>query len=227
MPSRDASGQQGADPAAVFGAAISLYLACKGRARSDVRVNLSDGYGGLDQFMREVMRVATLFEEWACSHIAFSELEDVWPYLVEDRFGSACLENVFPDAPNRFDETDCLRVAMYLELPIRFDDKLPLPIEVTARNSIGGSGFRDFKIQTMRGSIDGENTVPYRCGDEPYDDNFGAPYFALFCIGHDGLAEHIADRATYAETIELLRKLVPNVDFPQKPPDLRSSRQSD
>lgn len=39
------------------------------------------------EFMRVIMGVGTRFEEWACGNIEFEALEDVWPYLLESRFG--------------------------------------------------------------------------------------------------------------------------------------------
>jgi hypothetical protein len=109
------------DPAAVFACAMSLHDACVGRACSDPSVDISESYNGGDEFLRQMMRVGNLFEEWACEHIAFEELEDVWPYLLEDRFGAACLEVMDAGSFGMFDRDDCLRVAYGLRLPIRVD----------------------------------------------------------------------------------------------------------
>ena len=70
------------DPAAVLGCALSLREACLKNAETNPQLNLSDCYNGMDQFMREMMRVANLFEAWACAHVVFDELNDVWPYLM-------------------------------------------------------------------------------------------------------------------------------------------------
>ena len=67
--------------------------------------------------MREVMRIAELFEQWACEHVAFEELTDVWPYLLQDRFGEECLSVLVVESLAEFDERDCRRVAMRLRLP--------------------------------------------------------------------------------------------------------------
>lgn len=75
------------DPAAVFGGALSLRSACLKRADDDSQLNLSECYNGMDEFMRQMMHVATLFEDWSCAHVVFRELDDVWPYLMEDRGG--------------------------------------------------------------------------------------------------------------------------------------------
>src|SRR5262245_39766903 len=81
----------GLDPAAVFGAAMSLWEACEASARNDSKLNLSESYHGMDELMRQVMRVATLFESWCCEHLDFDQFSDVWPYFLEDKFGEACL----------------------------------------------------------------------------------------------------------------------------------------
>ena len=78
--------------------------------------------------MREVMRVASLFESWSCAHVDFNRLADVWPYFLQDKFGEACLDAVFPTGLATFDEEDCLRVALRLQLPIAPDDGLPVPV---------------------------------------------------------------------------------------------------
>jgi hypothetical protein len=79
-----------ADPAAIFGAAQSLWTECHTRAQSEDAVHLSECFSGMDGLMREVMRIATMFEEWACQHADFAQLGEVWPYYLEDHFGAAC-----------------------------------------------------------------------------------------------------------------------------------------
>jgi hypothetical protein len=98
-------GSEPIDPAAVLGAAVSLWQACQ----RDPRPDLSAYYGGGDQWMREVMRVATLFETWATRHVCFDEC---WPYFLDDRFGGTCVGLVGADGLARFEEADCLRVAL-------------------------------------------------------------------------------------------------------------------
>lgn len=204
------------DPAAIFATALSLWQACQKRAGEE-KLNLSECFNGMDEFMRKLMRVADQFESWACLHINFNELNDVWPYLLEDRFGEACLAVLSPDALARFDDSDCLRVAMGLRLPIILDDKLPIPIDVTAINPASGSPFREFRIQTVRDSIEDGDTNPYSVNDEPFDEEFGRPYFGLYGVGEDGKLEHIADRKTYSEAVRLAEKLAPGVAFPSAP----------
>ena len=209
------------DPAAVFASALSLWLECKKHAKRQKRLCLSECHNGMDQFMREVIGIANRFEEWACSHIEFKELADVWPYLLEDRFGAACLAVTLPETLMDFDETDCLRVAIRLRLPIIFDSKLPLPVCVNVPNEVRQSAFRWFRIQTVRDALNGKNGVIYSLNDDPYDEKFGFPYFGLYGVGEDGSTEHIADRATYPEVMSLALKLAPGTNFPTTPPMYR------
>ena len=107
------------DPAAIFACALSVREACLKSAKANPQLNLSECYNGMDQFLREMMRVANLFEAWACEHVAFEQTSEVWPYLMEDKFGDTCLESILPSALAEFDDSDCLRVALRLRLPIR------------------------------------------------------------------------------------------------------------
>ncbi len=211
------------DSAAVFACALSLREACLKSAATDPQLNLSDSYNGMDEFMREMMRVANLFEAWACTHVAFEELNDVWPYLLEDKFGDACLACIRPSSAVEFNASDCLRVALRLRLPIHADDKLRVPIDVRAPNPILGSEFQALRIQTMRDDIDGGGAIPFTVDDDPFDEEFGPPYFALYGVGYDGLSEHIADRDTYSDALKLAQKLAPSVELPLKPICLASA----
>ena len=206
-----------ADPAAIFAAALSLWQACHEAAEKDPSLNLSDAFNGMDQMMREVMRIAEVFERWACQHIKFEELEDVWPYRLEDRFGDACLKLVMPPGLVEFDQEDCLRVALEMRLPIRLHDGLRIPINIIVSNPIADSTFRQFRIQTVRDHREGGEVHPFRSGDEPFDDEFTAPYFALYGVDTDGMSEHIADRQTYWDVAALVRKILPGVHFPEFP----------
>lgn len=114
-----------ADPAAVLACALSLYQSCMQQSRDDVTLNLSDRYKGIDQFLREVMRVATLFENWASEQVAFEELVEVWPYFMQDQFGDACIQVLDGGALNEFDANACMRVAHKLQIPRHVDGSLP------------------------------------------------------------------------------------------------------
>lgn len=107
------------DPAAIFAIATSLWVECHARAATDPSLNLSEAYSGIDELMRQVMRVGTQFETWACTHVKFNELTEVWPYLLEDRFGKECLSILRPDRLTDFDDHDCRRVAARLRLTFR------------------------------------------------------------------------------------------------------------
>ena len=205
------------DPAAVFGCALSLREACLKGVEANPQLNLSSSYIGMDEFMREMMRVANRFEAWACTHVVFDETCEVWPYLMEEKFGDACLEFILPSALAKFDDSDCLRVSLRLQLPIQADDKLRVPVDVRATNPIGGSEFREFRIQTVRDDLDEGDVAPFTTDDDPFDEEFGPPYFALYGVGDDGLLEHIADRNTYSDALRLAQKLAPGVALPLKP----------
>ena len=205
------------DSAAVFGAALSLYEACHEVAARDPHLNLSECYNGMDEFMREMMRVGNLFEDWACRHVAFEEQSEVWPYFLEDKFGTACLAVILPGGLAQFDDSDCLRVALCLRLPIRPHASLRLPVDVIAQNPAAGAAFRMFRIQTARDAVEGGFTEPFTADDDPNDEEMGEPYFSLYGVGADGLLEHIADRRTYSEAVTLADKIAPGIEFPTVP----------
>jgi hypothetical protein len=205
------------DPAAVFACALSLWEACQRETAQQPKLNLSESYNGVDQLMREVMRIGGLFEKWACEHIEFDELDDIWPYLLEDKFGESCANLMGVENLDKFDDSDCLRVAMKLRLPVRLCDDLCIPIDLTAANPIHNSPFSAFRIQTVRQLAEDDFCEAYTLEDDPLDDNFGPPHFALYGVGGDGLLEHIADRRTYSEALNLARKIAPGVLFPTNP----------
>lgn len=78
---------QGPDPAAEFAAAKSLY--------SHIGAQVFDAEQIIEELecqefiMRGAMLVARAFEAWACRHVDFDKLDDIWPYVLEDRFGVA------------------------------------------------------------------------------------------------------------------------------------------
>lgn len=205
------------DPAAVFACALSLWNACQQSASVDANLNLSDSYQGIDNLMRVVMSIGTRFEAWACEYIAFDELVEVWPYLLKDKFGDVCLRVLLPSSLGQLDGDDCLRIALLLRLPVRVRDDLPVPVDIVADNPVAGSPFHAFRILTVRDRLEEDDTEPFTCEDEPFDEEWGIPYFALFGVGADGLREHIADRRTYAETADLARKLSPGILLPGSP----------
>ena len=164
--------------------------------------------------MREVMRIAECFEVWACEHIAFDALNDVWPYLLQDRFGDACLYVLSLECLADFEEQDCLRVAMRLRLPIKCDDRLPLPVDLRARNTVPDSAFVELRIQSMRTCLETGEVFPYVDTDEPYDEQFGAVSFALSGMESDDRQTGIATLPTYGAAVSLATKLAPGIAFP-------------
>ncbi len=110
------------DPAAVFGAALSLHSAGLASDVSNTGRNLSDCYGGGDEFLRQCLRVATVFEAWACRHVDWDQLDDVWPYLLESEFGRVVNEEISIYALDQFTEEHCPAVAAALKLALRGPD---------------------------------------------------------------------------------------------------------
>jgi hypothetical protein len=204
------------DPAAIFCCAVSLRDAAMPLSDAG-HYTLSDAYSGWNGFLQEVMRVATLFETWATAHVAFDHIGEVWPYFMEDRFGDACVEVADIWSLASFDETDCLRIAQHLQLPLYYEDGLVIPLEVRACNTVAGSGFAEFGIQTMRRHLVDAEVVPFISGDELWDEDYELPMLALSGITAEGQREHIADFATYREAVALVAKLAPGIDFPERP----------
>lgn len=214
MNEKYSSASEKIDPAAVFAAASSLWNECQKHVH-DKGLNLSESYNGMDELMRVVMRIGNQFESWSSEHINFNELDSVWPYFLEEKFGNACLDAMSPTGLVSFGDSDRLRVAMRLHLPIKQDGKLPIPVDAVADNPVTNSPFRKFRIQTVRNENEGDDVVPYTIDDEAFDENFGKPYFGIYGVHEDGILEHIADRKTYADALSLIKRLVPQIDFPE------------
>ena len=108
-------------------------------------------------------------------------------------------------------------MALELRLPIKLNHGLPVPIDILVTNPTPDSEFRQLRIQTVRDHKENGDVYPFWIGEEPFDDKFTAPYFALYGVAFDGLSEHIADRRTYAEIIVLVRKILPLIQLPNSP----------
>lgn len=204
------------DPAAVFAIDTSLRRACEERLKYDPALNLGETCNGWDQFTREFMRVAIVFEEWACLHVAFDHLEDTWSYSLEKCFGEACLAVMDARALASFGADDCLRVAFRLRLPVWENSELPIPVNVHVSNTVAGSAFKAFRIQTARNLLAEPQVVPFTESDDPFDENLGERHFAVYGIGEDGLLEHITDRSSFGLARELVLKLVPGADCAER-----------
>lgn len=201
-----------ADSAAVFACANSLWEECRKAALKDQSLDLSSAYSGWDQLMREVMRIGELFEGWSCKHVDFEASGEVWPYLLGDRFGAACLEVLHPSELAAFDERDCLRVAIRLKLPLLASSNLPVPFDLTARNPVADAGFESFRVQTVRTMFPDESVAPFTASDDPYDPDYSEPFFGIYGIA-DGELEHICDRESLTEAIALVEKLAPGINL--------------
>ena len=215
------------DPAAEFAMAVSLRAACEKKEEGDARLNLSEAYNGMDEFWREVVRVGVLFEKWACRHVAFDHLVEVWPYFLEENFGEACLAVMDAGALASFDKDDCLRVALKLRVPIWADGELPLPVDVLVKNPPEGAAFRAFRIQTVRNRFTEAEVVPFTETCDPFDEGMGERYFRISGVEDDVTLEHIADRKTFAQARELVLKLAPGAVCEERVhgPGIRRSQQ--
>jgi hypothetical protein len=203
------------DPAAVFACAMSLHDACMECAGKDPSVDISAAYRGGDEFLRQMMRVGNLFETWACEHVDFEKLTDVWPYLLQDRFGSACIEVMDAGSFGRFDSNDCLQVAFKLRLPMRVDGLLPLPVCVEALNPFTEAEFQRLRIQTVRQELDADGEmVPFTEDDDPFDENYEAPIYGIYGVRGDGCLEHITDRKSYHDARAMMIALLPSIEVP-------------
>jgi hypothetical protein len=77
--------------------------------------------------------------------------------------------------------------------------------------------YQAFRVQTVRDSINGDDTVQFRLVNDAVDEAYGDPYFSLFGVDHNGLDEHIADRPTFSEMMRLVQKLGLGAQLPTLP----------
>ena len=211
------------DPAAVFACALSLWRECMRRSRGGRRVNFSECYNGGDEFMRVLMRVGTRFEDWACENVAFDGCDEVWPYLLEERFGSTCTEILDVTTLDQFDDNDCLHVAMKLSLPIKLREGLRVPVDVSAENPVSASAFRNLRIMTVRIGYERDEVESFTFDDDPFDEEYDTPVYALYGVLDDGMREHIADYKSYEAAAQLAHRIAPGILLPDflpfsKPP---------
>jgi hypothetical protein len=208
------------DPAAIFAIAHSLWSEVE-KLQGSVQERISDTFSGMDGYMRTAMEAARKFEEWACSHVAFSETTEVWPYLLQDQFGTEYLKLFKQSDLTSFNDSQALRVALRLKLPIYVNDDPHIPVSLFRENPVSGSGIRFYQIKTVRNSLYGNYIETLTCEDDPFDSEYGKPYVGIYAI-MDDRAEHIADRNNISDAIELVSNLAPSIQFPE--PLLSTSR---
>ncbi len=51
---------------------------------------------------------------------------------------------------------------------------------------------------TVRDSRDDDFIEAFTVNDDPFDEEWGSPYFGFYGVEEDGLLELIADRSTYS-----------------------------
>ena len=210
---QDIDVQDERDSAAVFAVALSIWEKWHEVAAASASFNLSESYNGVDEFMRQAMRIGELFEAWACRHVDFNRLSDVWPYLLQDHFGGNCATAIMPGDLEAFDEQDCLRMAFRMHLPLHRDDKLPIPANVQAANPVSGSAFVSYRIFSQRIKLDEDIVLPFSIEDEPFDEEFGPPEFVLLGIRADGIEEPITAKSSFSEAIKLAQQIAPGIAF--------------
>jgi hypothetical protein len=208
------SGPISPDPAGVFAAAHSLWTAIFESSDRPEKASLSHCYQGLDQLMRDVLRVGLLFETWSCRHIAFDEVDEVWPYFVADNLGTTWLRIFDAYSLGDVNERDCLHAAWHLRLPIRMSEEFVLPVTVDVGNPNADTAFVGFRIQTTRTLKNGSRMMPFTVSDELFDESYVMACYSLYGRTGAGDSELLASRATYSETVSLAKRLVKNVEFP-------------
>jgi hypothetical protein len=201
------------DPAAIFGAALSIWTACHEMEGKEATLDLSDTFNGLDELMRVAMAIATRFETWSCHNVEFDRLSGWWPYKLEMELGKTCLELLGLEALPKFGDDDALQVALRLQLPLKPGAKRWIPLHVHAANPIPGATFTGLYIRTMREAKDGSGVYPFTEKDEPFDPNFGVPFYGIYGIDSSGMSEHITDRSTRSDAIAIVEKLLPGIHF--------------
>lgn len=112
------------DPAAVMGMVISLDARA---SASDFKGNVSEAYKGADNFMRSCMAAAEFFEAWADEHVDFECLDEVWPYLLQEKFGEAAHSELGLLALESIDAPACERIARKLGLDLKQSTKESQP----------------------------------------------------------------------------------------------------
>jgi hypothetical protein len=201
------------DPAAVFGAALSLWHEYTKPSSSIERRNPENQQVSDDCLLSVIMSIATQFCAWAHEYAQLDNPNTLWPVFLKGQFGRACRGAIGSKDLSKFDERDCLRIALRLQIPLILRDGVPIPIDVTAANPNSDSPFRAFRIQTVRESLGEDTYEPFTWEDEPFDKNFKPPLFALYGVDAAYLLEHIADRQTYSEALSLAQKLAPGLQF--------------
>jgi hypothetical protein len=204
------------DSAAVFAMATSLKKACEDKEKCDPSLNLGAAYNGWDQFTRELMRVALIFEEWACTYVAFPHIDDVWSYYLELIFGISCLKVINADCLASFGRDDCLRLAYVMEIPVWGDTELPVPVDIVIENTDSGSLLKALRIQTVRRILPTEKLVPYSEGDDLFDSRFGDRLFGIYSIDTNGITVQIDYRNSYQDVRTFVSRLVPGASLPER-----------
>lgn len=149
--------------------------------------DISEAYQGVDECMRRCMHLGRVFEVWACDHIHFDSLQNVWPYYLEDHIGPA-IEKMFWEAnhtiPIMWDDSDLLSLAVNLRLPVLIAETTGSSMDIVWELPRSRPGeFQAYQVRTVRTTPDGESVEHYSIGDAAHynnDDNHSPILFALY-----------------------------------------------
>ena len=205
------------DPAAIFAASKSLWETCH-EAASSSETNLSELFNGVDELMRECLRIATTFEEWACSHVCFEEITEVWPYFLEEQFGSVCLEHIPLEHLASFRRDDSFSVSLKLKIPLLHTKVMVLPLNIEVQNPNLDSEFKAIKIQTVHRLIESNSIEPFTKSKINELEHSNNPFYAIYGRDSKNLLIHISDQLCYENAHKLCQKLFPGINFPKTPP---------
>ncbi len=115
---RETAKEDEPDGAAVVGIVLSLDKSAHAITKH-TRLSISDAYAGGDEFMRQCLRVAKVFELWACKHVDFERTEECWPYFLQNLFGDAVTASGLGILNLKsFGDAECLVIANHLKLPL-------------------------------------------------------------------------------------------------------------
>ncbi|MDZ4744186.1 MAG: hypothetical protein SGI98_12320 [Verrucomicrobiota bacterium] len=106
------------DPAAIFGAAISLWIQANQMEDTDENFCISDIFSGRDGFMWVIMNVTKRFEEWSCNYINFEMIDEPWPYILEEQFGPSCANCISFSLLGKIDNNDFMKIALDMNIPL-------------------------------------------------------------------------------------------------------------
>lgn len=114
----DISKPSNPDEAAIFAAAISLWIQANKMENMDKTFCISEIFSGRVNFMSIIMDVARRFEKWSCEHINFETNDETWPYILEESFGSTCAKCIDFTLLEEININDFFKIALLMNMPL-------------------------------------------------------------------------------------------------------------